>query len=226
MIGDRFRKLQADVNDVAGNRTVRILLAAKHQSPETVLDSLQAGATLLGHNIAQQLTASETALAELGAPAHETHFIGHLQSNKARQVLVHAETVQTVDSVKTARRLQTVSDDLDVHRNIFIQVNSAGAQSQFGIAPDDVLALAEEIREFSRLTLTGLMTIGANTDDETAIHQSFETTRLLAERLRSDGHDSCHELSMGMSKDWRIAIAEGSTIIRVGRQVFGERDKA
>lgn len=226
MISERYQQLTAEVNEASAGRDVRVLLAAKHQPAEKIMEALQAGATLLGHNIIQQLTATEEALAELGAPKHGTHVIGHVQSNKARAALRHAHTIETVDSAKTARRLSTVSDDLGVDRNVFIQVNSAGAESQFGIDPEDAKELADLIRSLPRLTLTGLMTIGANTDNETQIHTSFALTRELSESLRADGHDSCTELSMGMSGDWRIAVDEGSTIIRVGRQVFGERDKA
>lgn len=223
MIGERFQRLKAEVDEASGGRT-RILLAAKHQPPEAVLQALTAGATLIGHNIIQQLTASEEALREMGAPEHETHVIGHVQSNKARPALIDAGTIETVDSLKTARRLNTVAGDLNLTRSIYLQINSSNAPSQFGVAPEDTLELAEQIFALPHLTLTGLMSIGANTPDEQAVRASFATTRKLAEQLRAEGHVGCRELSMGMSGDWRIAIDEGSTIIRVGRQVFGERD--
>ena len=222
MIGDRFTQLKNQVDTASGGKT-RILLAAKHQPPESVLAALEAGATLVGHNIIQQLTASAQALEELGAPEHDTHVIGHVQSNKARPALTHAGTIQTVDSFKTAKRLNTVTESLGLKRNIFIQVNSSGAESQFGVTPDDALRLAEEIFSLPNLALTGLMSIGANTDDEKAVRASFETTRKLSEQLKAEGHLDCRELSMGMSGDWLMAVDEGSTMIRVGRQVFGER---
>lgn len=225
MIAERYAELRSDVDDASGGRTT-ILLAAKHQPPEAILEALSAGATLIGHNIIQQLTASEEELARLGAPEHDTHVIGHVQSNKARAALTHAGTIQTVDSLKTARRLNTVATDMGVRRNIFLQVNSSGAASQFGVAPEDALELAEQIFSLPNLALTGLMSIGAHTADTSAIRSSFATTRQLAEQLRAEGHVGCRELSMGMSSDWRIAVDEGSTIIRVGRQVFGERDRA
>ena len=221
MIRDRYRALEESVRMASGGRT-RVLLAVKHQPPQAVLEALMAGATLLGHNIIQQLSSSEEALAELAAPPHDTHVIGHVQSNKARAAVTYAGTIQTVDSLKTARRLSTVCRDLSLERGIMIQVNSSGAQSQFGLDPADVPALADEIRALPGLTLTGLMTIGANTDDIAAVRASFATTRKLSDQLRAEGHD-CRELSMGMSNDWQIAVDEGSTMIRVGRQVFGER---
>lgn len=221
MIAERYLSLKSEV-DEAG-QGVRIMLAAKHQTPEAITEALEAGADLLGHNIIQQLQASEEAL-EGGIP-HEVHMIGHVQSNKARTALRFADTIQTVDSMKTAKRLSTVCESLGVSRNVFIQVNSAGAESQYGINPEDALELADGIAQLPRLTLTGLMTIGANVPDEIEIHRSFATTRELAETLRERGHSSCTELSMGMSGDWRIAVAEDSTMIRVGRQVFGKRPR-
>lgn len=224
MIGDRFTQLKDQVDKASGGRT-RILLAAKHQPPDAVMAALNAGATLIGHNIIQQLTASAEVLEEMGAPEHDTHVIGHVQSNKARPALTHAGTIQTVDSFKTAKRLNTVTESLGLKRNIFIQINSSGTESQFGVSPGNALHLAEEIFNLPHLSLTGLMSIGANTDDETAVRASFETTRTLSETLRAEGHLDCRELSMGMSGDWQIAVDEGSTMIRVGRQVFGERDR-
>lgn len=224
MIGDRFTQLKDQVDKASGGRT-RILLAAKHQPPEAVMEALNAGATLIGHNIIQQLTASAEALEEMGAPEHDTHVIGHVQSNKARPALTHAGTIQTVDSLKTAKRLNTVTESLGLKRNIFIQVNSSGSESQFGVSPADALHLAEEIFSLSHLSLTGLMSIGAHTDNESAVRASFETTRKLSETLQAEGHLECRELSMGMSGDWQIAVDEGSTMIRVGRQIFGERDR-
>lgn len=225
MIAERFAALSAEVQEAAGDRNVRILLAAKHQPAEKVMEAMKAGASLFGHNIIQQLRATEEELTALGAPDREVHVIGHVQSNKARVALQYADTVQTVDSLKTANRLNTVCEGLGISRNVFIQVNSAGAQSQFGIDPDDAYALADSIAQLPHLTLTGLMTIGANTTEESDIHRSFAATRELAESLRERGHSNLTELSMGMSGDWRIAVEEGSTMIRVGRQIFGERPK-
>lgn len=222
MIAEKFAELNAEITELSGGQT-RVMLAVKHQSSDAIREAINAGGTLLGHNIIQQLTAVEEDLRERCLD-HESHVIGHVQSNKARQAVENATCIQTLDKVKTATRLDTVAESLGVVRDVYIQVNSAGSDSQFGMDPAEVLGFADMISsELPYLNLAGLMTIGAHTDNETAIAQSFRITRGLRDKLQHCGHTSCTELSMGMSSDYRIAIAEGSTMIRVGRQVFGER---
>jgi len=212
----------------------RILLAAKHQAPEAVAAALGAGADLLGHNIVQQLVASEEALASLGAPPHETHIIGHVQRNKARDALTYASCIESVDSVKSVRRLNSVAGTLEeipelVRERgcweVFLQINSAGAEGQHGIQPEEAVALADAVANTEHLRLGGLMTMGANTDDESEARRAFALTREIRDALVSAGHP-CRELSMGMTADWHLAIDEGSTIIRVGSAVFGPRPAA
>lgn len=227
-IGERYRALRATVRACearAGreNGSVRIELAAKYQSPERVLSALQAGAELIGHNLIQQLTAGEEALRELGAPAHRTHVIGHVQKNKAGKALDYADCIETVDSLELAQRLNRLAGEKGKALDIFLQVNSSGAQSQFGIEPEQVVDLAGQIATLEHLHITGLMTIGAHSEDAREIARSFEYTRSLRDDLQAAGIASVTELSMGMTGDMEIAIAEGSTIIRVGTAVFGPR---
>lgn len=221
MIATRYADLAAEVADL--NPNARVLLAVKHQEIAAIREVLNAGGLLLGHNIIQQLVAAEE---ELGGdfPDRDVHVIGHVQSNKARDALTYAHTIETVDKAKTATRLDTVAGSLGLRRNVFIQVNSSGAASQFGIEPDKAEELADHIASLENINLTGLMTIGANTNDESEIARCFDTTRALGEKLCEAGHE-IREYSMGMSNDYRIALEHGSTIIRVGRTVFGERDR-
>ncbi|MDO5724345.1 MAG: YggS family pyridoxal phosphate-dependent enzyme [Flaviflexus sp.] len=220
-IAERYRELADEVREL--NPRARILLAAKHQSPADITRALEAGANLLGHNIIQQLVASEEALAD--APAHEVHVIGHVQSNKARDAVAYAQVIETIDRVKTARRINTLCERQGVTREVYLQINSSGATTQYGIEPAEAARLADEVAELDRLRLTGLMTIGAHTDSEAEIRRSFATVRELGDKLTEAGHEIT-ELSMGMSADWRLALTEGSTIIRVGSSVFGPRKRA
>ncbi|MFT3943412.1 MAG: YggS family pyridoxal phosphate-dependent enzyme [Ancrocorticia sp.] len=226
-IAGRFARLQEQVHGVeaAAGRTegsVQIELAAKYQAPERVLAALQADGTLLGHNIIQQLEASETALAAASAPAHRTHVIGHVQKNKAAKALRYSQCIETVDSFKLAARLGRLWGEQHPF-DIMIQVNSSGAQSQYGRDPERVLDLAGRIAELPNLRIIGLMTIGAHTDETSEIARSFQIVRELRDELQRAGIASATELSMGMTHDMDIAIAEGSTIIRVGTAVFGPR---
>lgn len=227
-IGERYQALRETVRACEGRAgreggSVRIELAAKYQSPERVLAALRAGADLIGHNLIQQLAAGEEALSELGAPAHRTHVIGHVQKNKAGKALAYTDCIETVDSLELAQRLNRLANEKGKPLDIFLQVNSSGAQSQFGIAPEQVLDLAGQIAELEHLKIAGLMTIGAHSEDTHEITRSFERTRNLRDDLQAAGITSAAELSMGMTGDMEIAIAEGSTIIRVGTAVFGPR---
>ena len=226
-IAGRFARLQEQVRgaEAAAGRSqesVQIELAAKYQAPERVLAALQAGSTLLGHNIIQQLEASETALAAAAAPAHRTHVIGHVQNNKAAKALRYSQCIETVDSLKLATRLDRLRGEQQPF-DIMIQVNSSGAQSQYGRNPEQVLDLAGRIAELPHLRIIGLMTIGAHTDETSEIARSFQIVRELRDELQASGIASATELSMGMTHDMDIAIAEGSTIVRVGTAVFGPR---
>lgn len=233
-IAGRFARLQEQVRgaEAAAGRSqesVQIELAAKYQAPERVLAALQAGSTLLGHNIIQQLEASETALAAAAAPAHRTHVIGHVQNNKAAKALRYSQCIETVDSLKLATRLDRLRGEHiqpwgeQQPFDIMIQVNSSGAQSQYGRNPEQVLDLAGRIAELPHLRIIGLMTIGAHTDETSEIARSFQIVRELRDELQASGIASATELSMGMTHDMDIAIAEGSTIVRVGTAVFGPR---
>ena len=233
-IAGRFARLQEQVRgaEAAAGRSqesVQIELAAKYQAPERVLAALQAGGTLLGHNIIQQLEASETALAAAAAPAHRTHVIGHVQNNKAAKALRYSQCIETVDSLKLATRLDRLRGEHiqpwgeQQPFDIMIQVNSSGAQSQYGRNPEQVLDLAGRIAKLPHLRIIGLMTIGAHTDETSEIARSFQIVRELRDELQASGIASATELSMGMTHDMDIAIAEGSTIVRVGTTVFGPR---
>lgn len=218
-----------------GEKAVSILLAAKFQEPERVAAALRAGGGLIGHNYIQQLEEGETALAELGAPSHRVHVIGHVQANKAGKAIRAADCIETLDSLKLAARLDRLHGERiaagELRKDggplgpfdVMIQVNSAGSESQYGVDPSGVVDLAGAVAELPNLRLVGLMLIGANTDDVAAVAASHARVRELRDAVRAAGVASCTELSMGMTGDMEIAIAEGSTEVRVGTAVFGPR---
>lgn len=218
-----------------GENAVSILLAAKFQEPERVAAALRAGGGLIGHNYIQQLEEGETALAELGAPSHRVHVIGHVQANKAGKAIRAADCIETLDSLKLAARLDRLHGERiaagELRKDggplgpfdVMIQVNSAGSESQYGVDPSGVVDLAGAVAELSNLRLVGLMLIGTNTDDVAAVAASHARVRELRDAVRAAGVASCTELSMGMTGDMEIAIAEGSTEVRVGTAVFGPR---
>jgi pyridoxal phosphate enzyme (YggS family) len=202
---------------------VRLLLAVKTQPPARVREAIAAGATVLGHNRAQELVAMGPELAGLG---HEMHFIGHLQSNKINHVLPWVTCIQTVDDAALAERLDRAARRAGRALDVFVQVNTCGEATKAGARPDDALTLAYDVGARENLRLRGFMTIGANSPDAGAVSASFTHLADLRDAVVGSGvpgTEQARELSMGMSGDLEVAIAAGSTMVRVGSAVFGPR---
>lgn len=202
---------------------VRILLATKTMPPAVILEAFAAGGTLIGENRVQEVLAKADALADV---PHETHFIGHLQSNKVNQLLPHIRCLQTLDSAALATRLQGRLEVLERELDVLVQVNVSGEASKSGAAPDEVGDLVAAVADSPRLTLRGFMTIGLNSPDRAAVRRGYaELARIRDQAVRDGwpGAAAATELSMGMSGDYADAIAEGATIVRLGSVVFGPR---
>ena len=201
--------------------SVRLLPVSKTQPASVVLEAYEAGCRRFGENKVQEALAKSEALASV--PDIEWSLIGHLQTNKARDAARFATEFQALDSLRVAealdRRLQASGRGMDV----LIEVDTSGEETKFGVPPAEVVALARQLGAYSSLRLRGLMTIAANTTDETVISSCFDAMVALREQLKDalgEGHD---ELSMGMSGDFELAIERGSTCVRVGTAIFGAR---
>ncbi len=202
---------------------VTLLLATKTVPAERILVALRAGYDLIGENRAQELVEKADALAVV---PHEAHFIGHLQKNKINQVLRHASCIQSIDSTdladQVAKRVPAERAPLDV----FVQVNTSGEESKYGVAPPGALDLVAHVGAAPQLRLRGLMTIGLFSADEAAVRASYRRLREIRDAVLSAeiaGAQAAYELSMGMSGDLDLAITEGATMVRVGTAVFGRR---
>jgi len=212
---------------------VRLLVATKTQTPDAVLDALAAGVDLIGENRVQELVAKAPAVADRVADgALQVHMIGHLQRNKINQVLATATCLETLDSLDLARAIsdRCVRDGRTGDRalEVMVQVNVTGEESKSGVGPDGAATLATAVAALPGLRLTGFMTIGARLDGsgEEPVRAGFATLRAIRDEVRASGAPgtgSANELSMGMTGDLELAIAEGATIVRVGTAVFGPR---
>ena len=202
---------------------IRLLLAVKGQPADVVREAVEAGGSLLGHNRAQELAALAPLLADL---PHEAHFIGHLQSNKVNLVLPWVQCVQSVDRPALATRLDRRASRAGRLLDVFVEVNTSGEATKFGAPPAEALALVAAVAACPRLRLRGLMTIGANSADLGMVRASFEQLAQLRDDVLASGlpgTSEARELSMGMSADLELAVAAGSTMVRVGTAVFGAR---
>ena len=218
-------RVRIDRATEAAGRTdpVRLLLAVKTVGAGRIREALATGETLIGHNRAQELRAVEPELTDL---VHESHFIGHLQSNKVNQVMAWADCVQSVDSLRLAERLDRAAGSRGRDLDVLIQVNTSGEETKAGTDPAEAVILAEQVAVLEHLHLRGFMTIGANTSDEATVRASYSALAQLRDQVAGSGRpgtERATELSMGMSGDLEIAIAAGATMVRVGTGVFGDR---
>jgi pyridoxal phosphate enzyme (YggS family) len=207
---------------IAANRdpaVVKLLAVSKKQPVAKIREAHAAGQRDFGENFVQEGLEKIEALADLDLT---WHFIGHLQSNKTRVVAENFDWVHTIDKLRTAKRLSEQRPESLPPLNVCIQVNVDDETSKHGVAPADVPALAAACAELPRLRLRGLMCLPAMREGFEAQRAPFATLRQLAEDLRRDGIDT-DTLSMGMTGDYRAAIFEGATIVRIGTAVFGER---
>ena len=203
--------------DVAG---IRLLPVSKTVPEERLRLAHAAGVTQMGENKVQEARRKARALADLGI---HWVLIGHLQTNKAGDVASFADEFQALDSLRVAqaldRRLQAAGRGLDV----YVQVNSSGEASKFGLEPAEVPAFLAALPVFSSLRVRGLMTLAARTGDQARVRECFRTVRALRDAGLQDGTVGDGQLSMGMSGDLELAVEEGSTCVRVGQAVFGPR---
>ena len=212
---------------------VRLLVATKTQTPAAVLAALAEGVDLIGENRVQELVAkAPTVAGRVADGTLQVHMIGHLQRNKINQVLATATGLETLDSLDLARAVsdRCVRDGRTGDRalDVMVQVNVTGEESKSGVDPDRAVALASAVAGLPGLRLTGFMTIGARLGGsvEQRVRAGFVRLRAVRDEvLASDapGTEAATELSMGMTADLELAIAEGATIVRVGTAVFGPR---
>jgi len=199
-----------------------LLLAVSKTIPaERIAEAHAAGQRAFGENHAQEAVEKITVLATLSL---DWHFIGPIQSNKARVIAQHFGWVHGVERERIAERLNAARPEGMAPLNVCIQVNVSGEASKSGVAPGDEVKLAEAIARLPRLRLRGLMAIPEPTADVMLQRRRFALLRELNDRLRARGH-ALDTLSMGMSDDFEAAILEGATIVRIGTAIFGARKK-
>jgi pyridoxal phosphate enzyme (YggS family) len=200
---------------------IQLIAASKSVPPESILLAFAAGQTAFAESYVQEAVDKIRQLANLRA-AVEWHFIGPLQSNKARQVAESFDWVHSVDRLKIAQRLSDLRPDTSPELQFCIQVNLDGEETKSGVAPQDVLELARSVQALPRMRLRGLMSIPAPHPTQVLQRQAFARLAALAQQLNDEGIQ-VDTLSMGMSDDLEAAVAEGSTMVRVGTAIFGAR---
>jgi PLP dependent protein len=213
---------------------VTLVAVTKTAAPDQIREILQLGVTDLGENRVQQLTQRAGQLTEFlqrrqsfgeNQPATKVrwHMIGHLQRNKAKQLLPIVSLIHSIDSLRLAEELDIMCEKLGRKIPVLLQVNTSEEAQKSGVAVGAAVHLAEQIDSMPNLQLAGLMTMAAHGVPEPKIRQAFARAKELFEEMKwhKIGGNHLRHLSMGMSDDFELAIAEGATIVRVGSALFG-----
>ena len=219
-VQDEIARVQTDEGVEAD---VRIVAVTKGHSMKAVAAAAEAGLSEVGENRIQEAVAKQDAVGDLQV---DWHLIGHLQSNKAKLVPGRFSLVHSVDSVRIAEALGQAWErktDVVAPLDVLIQVNVAKEPQKSGCGPEATSEVASYVAEIPGLAVRGLMTMAPLGNHEGEQRKVFEALRLLRDNLEKAGFD-LPELSMGMSNDYRAAVAEGATILRLGTVLFGERE--
>jgi pyridoxal phosphate enzyme (YggS family) len=217
----RARIAEAAIDSGRDPATVRLVVVTKEVPPERIRDAIEADATDLGENRAQELAAKMEALASV--PSHRWHFIGTLQRNKVKLVSGRVALIHGVDSIELGQAISQRAASEGVVQDVLVEVNVSGEASKHGVDPREAWGLVASLAGLPGIRLKGLMTI-APPGSGVASRAAFSGLRELRDRLQGElGGGTLDELSMGMTSDFEVAVEEGATIVRVGTAIFGPR---
>lgn len=204
---------------------VELVAVSKFHPVEALREAYDAGQRIFGESRALEL---EAKVAELPSDI-QWHFIGHLQTNKVRKVVAHASLIHSIDSERLLRAVDDEAAKVGRRIGVLLQLHVAQEETKFGFTPDELIKFVtpDLLSSLKSVDICGVMGMASNVDDESRIRDDFRRIRSTFDRLKSDIFASSpifSYVSMGMSHDWRIAVNEGSNMIRVGTSIFGERE--
>jgi pyridoxal phosphate enzyme (YggS family) len=230
MIRENLNRVRDEINDIcrsAGRNSDEITLVGvtKFAPVEAIQEAMRAGMTDIAENRVQEAE-KKFPLCAATNPEIRRHLIGHLQTNKAKDAIAVCDLIQSVDSLKLAQEIQKQALKVQKTVNILVQFNTAREPQKFGASPEEAPALIEAVGALSHIRIQGLMAMAPYTEDEGTIRRAFSDLREIRDQIqqRFSGHPRTDMkiLSMGMSSDYRIAIEEGSNMVRVGSAIFKE----
>lgn len=204
---------------------VELVAVSKFHPAEALQEAYDAGQRIFGESRAPELIAKTSLL-----PADIAwHFIGHLQTNKVRQILPHVALIHSVDSDRLLRLIDSEAARIGRTVDVLMQLHVAREETKFGLTPHEMLSLLTPayVGSLTNTRITGVMGMASNVDDEERIRSDFREIRATFDTLRATtfaGHGEFAIVSMGMSHDWPLAVSEGANMIRVGTSIFGERE--
>lgn len=222
---EQVRQNIANAATKAGKKPDDIILvmATKTVEPERIREAIRAGGHIIAENKVQEALKKYEVLKNEDA---EWHFIGHLQTNKIKDVLKFADMIHSVDRLSLAEKLDQRLQQEGRSLDILVQVNTSHEESKYGVAPEEAISLVKQVARYGTLKIQGLMTIGLFTKDEVKIRKCFKVLKEIYDNIIKEGIDRVNMkyLSMGMSGDYQIAIEEGANMVRIGTAIFGARN--
>jgi len=201
---------------------VQLIAVTKTVDIHRINEAIAAGITSIGENRTNELEEKYNVLGN----KVDFHMIGHLQTNKVKNIIGKAKLIHSLDRISLAKELDKRSKRNNIITDVLIQVNVAEEESKFGLRVNDVLYFIEDILEFTNIRIRGLMTIAPYTDDKALLRNVFRSLYKLREDIMGRKYEgvSMDYLSMGMSNDFELAIEEGSNMVRIGSSIFGKRN--
>jgi pyridoxal phosphate enzyme (YggS family) len=223
-IAENLERVRAQIAEAAKKAgrvadDIELVAISKTHEAEKVRLAFDAGQQLFGESRVQEARAKIPLLPS----AARWHFVGRLQKNKVRHALPLFELFHSVDSIELARDMNRIADEEGLHPRVLLEVNVAGEGSKIGFAPETLREQIETLLELPRLTIEGLMTIPPLAPEAEASRKYFAGLRELRDQFAAEFQISLPHLSMGMTGDFIVAIAEGATLVRVGTAIFGQR---
>jgi pyridoxal phosphate enzyme (YggS family) len=221
-IADNLLKYKSELDASA----VQLVAVSKFQNADAVLEAYNAGQRVFGENIVQELVEKQ----EILPKDIQWHLIGHLQTNKVKYIAPFISVIESVDSLKLLQEINKQALKNDRVIDCLLQVYIADEDTKFGMGFDEVIELlrSDALQELKNIRITGLMGIASNTDVKKQIRDEFEELKVLFDGIKLSyfrKDDAFKEVSMGMSSDYKIAVEEGSTMVRIGSSIFGSRKK-
>jgi len=224
---DRLERVHARIKKAAAGcrrplDSIHLIAVSKTMPAEIVKEAIEAGVTDLGENYIQEAREKVNTLATCQV---NWHYIGHLQSNKAKYAVRLFDLIHSVDSLKLAQELNKHAQKNDKIQSILVQVNVAKEESKSGVYVEHTIELLKNISQLANISVKGLMTMPPYFNAPAKVRPFFAALRELRDRIRAEGipNVAMDELSMGMTGDFEAAIEEGATMVRIGTAIFGER---
>ena len=234
-IKDNLAQVNRRIAEAAGragrdSSEITLVAVTKNVPVELIRLAVDAGVTILGENRVQE---AESKVGKIDGQDGQSaqngrlswHMIGHLQRNKAKKAVALFDAIQSVDSLDLALEIDKRAAEASKRIDVYVEVNTSGEASKFGARPEESVDLVGRMSHLRHISVRGLMTIGALTDDEQAIRACFRRLRDLREQIQRSNFEGVgiDYLSMGMTSDFEIAIEEGSNMVRIGTAIFGPR---